>query len=398
MTDDSTHSADSIRYDPSPDDGPTSAVDSRPTSTAGLGVDLTATFSAPGADEFVVRGAFEVDPGETLVLLGPSGSGKSLLLESLAGFHDCEGVVTVDGDDVSALPPERRDFGFVFQEYALFPHLSVAENIRFSERYRETTDDFDALVADLGIRDLLDRYPPTLSGGEKQRVALARSLFSVPRLLLLDEPLSALDVPTRQALRTDLLAALADVTTVYVTHDRTTARALADRIAVVNDGRIVQIGTPTAVFECPESPFVARFTGANVVDAAALGIGGFDGATFSIRPEHVVVDGDSDAVSTANSDVADAADPNARDAADPEVTGTVERVIREDATYRVTLSFSPGVGFDGGSSGDTSASGNSTADPPIADHTIDAFVTDPPPVDATVGLRFPPAYVTRLEE
>ncbi|MFB6184887.1 MAG: ABC transporter ATP-binding protein [Haloarculaceae archaeon] len=314
-----------------------------------LRVDLSATFQAPGADPFAVSTAFDVAPGETLVVLGPSGSGKSLLLESVAGFHDATGAVALDGEDVSSLPPERRDFGFVFQEYALFPHMTVAENVRFSERYRERTGDFDALVEDLDVTGLLDRYPPTLSGGEKQRVALARSLYSEPRVMLLDEPLSSLDVPTQRALRTDLVDALADVTTVYVTHDRTTARVLGDHIAVMQEGDLLQVGPPEEVFERPASPFVAEFTGCNCVPLSADGLAdalaGTPDQWLAVRPEHVHIDPE-----------------------DPDVTATVDRVVREDAAFRVILTVD-GVVFD-------------------------AFTSSPPPVGETVGVGFPEAHRT----
>ncbi|WP_251343398.1 ABC transporter ATP-binding protein [Haloplanus halophilus] len=290
----------------------------------GLQADVSATFSADGAESFHVDAAFEVERGESLVILGPSGSGKTLLLETVAGFHPHDGPVTLDGEQVSGTPPEERDFGFVFQDYALFPHMTVRENVDFGSRYHDDTRDPDPLLAELGVASLTERYPPTLSGGEKQRVALARALAVRPEVMLLDEPLAALDVPTRQSLRDDLADVLADVTAVYVTHNRTTARALADRIAVMNDGGIVQVGTPEEVFERPSSPMVARFTGANVVDLddvpsirAAVDVAA--NGVVAIRPEAVRIDDDGD------------------------VRGTVDRVVREDATSRVTVSVDDGT-------------------------------------------------------
>jgi len=226
-----------------------------------LHADVSATFSADGAESFHVDAAFDVDRGESLVILGPSGSGKTLLLETVAGFHPHDGPVTLDDRRVSDVPPEHRDFGFVFQDYALFPHMTITENVGFGSRYHDDTRDATALLAELGVSELADRYPPTLSGGEKQRVALARALAVRPEVMLLDEPLAALDVPTRQALRDDLADVLTDVTAVYVTHNRTTARALADRIAVMNKGRIEQIATPIEVYEEPANEFVADFIG-----------------------------------------------------------------------------------------------------------------------------------------
>ena len=320
-----------------------------------LAVDVRATFTADGTEPFTVDVALDVRPGETLVVLGPSGSGKSLLLETVAGFHPHDGSVVHKGRDLTGTEPEERGFGFVFQDYALFPHLTVRENVAFGERYHDETRDPDDLLAELGVGHLADRTPKTLSGGEKQRVALARSLAIRPAALLLDEPLSALDVPTRQTLRDDLARLVDDVTAVYVTHDRTTARALADRIAVMRDGRLVQVDTPETVFASPASPFVARFTGSNVVELDALssvdGLDGTDGTdgTLAIRPEHVVLGDEA-----------------------PDTEATVERVVREDAAFRVSLA----LGTDGA--------------------TVDAFVADPPAVGETVGLRLPPEHVTHF--
>jgi ABC-type Fe3+/spermidine/putrescine transport system ATPase subunit len=284
-----------------------------------LHADVSATFTADGAESFHVDAELEVERGESLVILGPSGSGKTLLLETVAGFHPHDGPVTLDGERVGDTDPEERDFGFVFQDYALFPHMTVRENVDFGSRYHDDTRDADDLLAELGVSGLTGRYPPTLSGGEKQRVALARALAIQPEVVLLDEPLAALDVPTRQALRDDLADVLADATAVYVTHNRTTARALADRIAIMNDGLVVQSGTPEEIFYQPKSPMVARFTGSNVVDLddapslrSALDVERNDVVT--IRPESVAFGNDGD------------------------VRGTVERVVREDATNRVTVS------------------------------------------------------------
>ncbi|MFB6082003.1 MAG: ABC transporter ATP-binding protein [Halanaeroarchaeum sp.] len=300
-----------------------------------LSADVVATFT-DGRTVFEVDAAVHVEAGETLVLLGPSGSGKTLLLETVAGFHPHEGRVHVDGRDVTADPPEARDLGLVFQDYALFPHLTARENVAFGARYHPDARDPDDLLAAMGVGDLADRTPGTLSGGEKQRVSLARALAIRPRAFLLDEPLSALDAPTRASLRADLADVLADETALYVTHDRTTARALGDRIAVVHDGTIHQVGTPSAVFERPADDFVARFTGANLVPGSAVGR---DVEGFAIRPEHVELG-----------------------AADTDHRAEVVRVVREDAAYRVT------VRLDG--------------------TTLDAFATTPPDGD-TVGVTLP---------
>lgn len=317
-----------------------------------LRADITATFTADGADSFTVNASVEVGDDESLVILGPSGSGKTLLLETIAGFHDHDGTVSADGQRLGGVPAERRDFGFVFQDYALFPHMTVSENVEYGTRYHEDTRDPETLLAELGVGHLVDRYSPTLSGGEQQRVALARALAIKPRVLLLDEPLAALDVPTRQALRDDLADVLADVTAIYVTHNRTTARALADRIVVMRDGRIVQSGTPTDVFERPVSPAVATFTGANTIDLSsapsvrALLDDGAEGHV-AIRPETIRI-GPSD---------------------DATVDATVERVVREDAANRVTLSFDS--------------------------VTVDAFTSQSPTVGETVRVSLPAADLHR---
>jgi thiamine transport system ATP-binding protein len=336
-----------------------------------LAVDVATAFVAPGAERFVVAADFEVRDGETLVLLGPSGSGKTLLLETVAGFHDHEGSVRADGRDLTDVPPERRGFGFVFQDYALFPHMSVRENVRFGEPYRPDHRDADGLLDALDVAGLADRYPETLSGGERQRVALARSLYTSPRTMLLDEPLSALDAPTRRSLRADVADALADVTALYVTHDRTTARALADRIAVMNDGRIRQLGPPEDVFERPTSPFVARFTGANVVSFARKG--GDEGA---VRPEYVEL-------------VA----PEAGD-----LTGVVDRVVREDAAVRVTVALERDAAASCATAAtDAGAESGMMAGGDGPTGTLDAFAVDPPAPGDRVGLSLPDEHVTRFD-
>ncbi|WP_254273384.1 ABC transporter ATP-binding protein [Haloarcula marina] len=306
-----------------------------------LDADVSATFTAEGADAFTVEATLDVAAGETLVVLGPSGSGKTLLLESVAGFHPHDGHVRFDGRRLDGVPPEERDFGFVFQDYALFPHLSVRENVEYGVRYHEETREADSLLEELGVEELAERYPPTLSGGEKQRVALARALAVKPSVLLLDEPLAALDVPTRQALRDDLADVLADVTAVYVTHNRTTARAVADRIAVMRDGQVIQSGTPEAVFERPATPVVASFTGANALPLSAVP---------SLRD---AVDGSPEYVSFRPDAVRLVETGGAFEA-------TVERVVREDAATRVVLS--------------------------LAGHRLDAFTDDPPAVGTDVGV------------
>ncbi|MFG3698708.1 ABC transporter ATP-binding protein [Micromonospora sp. NPDC047620] len=207
--------------------------------------------------------------GELLVVLGPSGAGKSTVLRVVAGLEPVTaGRVRIAGQDVTADRPGRRNVSMVFQSYALFPHLTVAENIAFGLEVRDTPravarDRARVAAETVGCAALLDRRPGQLSGGERQRVALARALVREPDVFLLDEPLSNLDLALRVEMRAELRA-LHDrlgATMVHVTHDQTEALVLADRIAVLRDGRIEQVGTPDEIWRAPASTFVARFVG-----------------------------------------------------------------------------------------------------------------------------------------
>ena len=211
----------------------------------------------------------EVKDGEFLVVLGPSGAGKTLLLEVVAGLHDVDkGEIYFGEKNVTWLLAEKRKVGFVFQEYALFPHKTVWQNIMYGlDRLKFKFEEKKKLVEEfmhlLGVFHLAKRYPNTLSGGEKQRVALARALIINPNIFLLDEPLSALDHNIGVELR-DEIKKIHDklkVTTIYVTHDRLEAFTLADRIVVMNKGKIVQIGTPEEIFRNPKTDFIAEFIG-----------------------------------------------------------------------------------------------------------------------------------------
>ncbi len=209
-----------------------------------------------------------IDRHEVLAVLGPSGAGKSVFLESLAGFHPLEaGTVTLDGRRLDTLVPEQRGIGFVFQDYALFPHLTVRENILFSPRLRRKGGDLPPgageIMALLKIERLGGRRIQQLSGGERQRVALARALVSDPALLLMDEPMSALDTVIREELRDELRQLLLRLgtTAIYVTHDRNEAATLGHRVAVLFDGRLEQVDPPSRLFYTPASVRVARFVG-----------------------------------------------------------------------------------------------------------------------------------------
>jgi spermidine/putrescine transport system ATP-binding protein len=211
----------------------------------------------------------KIQDGEFFSLLGPSGCGKTTLLRILAGLETAtSGRITLNGSDVTLLPPQQRPFNMVFQKYALFPHLSVLENIEFglkmkSKGREEIQSRTEAVLKLINLSGFEGRKPDTLSGGQAQRVALARALVNEPKVLLLDEPLSALDAKMREHMQTELrsLQKKLGLTFVFVTHDQEEALALSDRIAVMNNGRIEQVSSPQSLYEKPESQFVAEFIG-----------------------------------------------------------------------------------------------------------------------------------------
>ena len=273
-------------------------------------------------------------------VLGPSGSGKTTLLDLIAGFeHPDGGDILLDGRELRWLPPEERQVGVVFQDYALFPHLTVAGNLAFGAdaetRIEETAD----LLA---IGDLLDRMPATLSGGEKQRVALGRALVSEPDALLLDEPLSNLDAPIRRRLQRDLRDILStlSIPVVYVTHDQDEAATVADSIAVLRDGTVSKTGPVEAVFADPETPFVADFVGVeNLLEGTVVSTGP-EGTRVDLGwTEFVASDRAAGPAVTVGIRPADLglepgdADPD-RDNA---IRGTVERVVSQRTGTVVTV-------------------------------------------------------------
>lgn len=213
---------------------------------------------------------FSVPSGSLTALLGPSGSGKSTLLRAIAGLdHPDSGTVTINGADVTGVPPQRRGIGFVFQHYAAFKHMTVRDNVAFGLKIRkrpksEVKEKVDNLLEVVGLSGFQTRYPNQLSGGQRQRMALARALAVDPQVLLLDEPFGALDAKVREDLRAWLrrLHDEVNVTTVLVTHDQAEALDVADRIAVLNQGRIEQLGSPTEVYDAPANAFVMSFLGA----------------------------------------------------------------------------------------------------------------------------------------
>ena len=201
----------------------------------------------------------DIAQGEFLTLLGPSGCGKTTTLRLIAGFiAPNAGKILFDGEDVSRVPPNRRQIGMVFQDYALFPHMTIAENIGFGLRERGASRGAIArrvreLLALIHLPDVADRHPSQLSGGQRQRVALARAVAHPPRVLLMDEPLGALDVKLREAMQVEIrtIQRALGITTIFVTHDQAEAMSLSDRIVVMNHGRVVQMGTARDLYERP---------------------------------------------------------------------------------------------------------------------------------------------------
>jgi iron(III) transport system ATP-binding protein len=234
--------------------------------------EVTKTY--PGASSRALDGvSLTVEPGTFLVLLGPSGSGKTTLLRCLAGIERVTGGSVAIGARTVAdgrlhVPPDQRDLSMVFQDYALWPHLTAQENVAFALRRRglpraECRSRAALMLARVGLDEFARRYPNELSGGQQQRIALARALIADTGLILCDEPLSNLDADLRERMRVEIssLVRESDATTVYITHDQAEAFALADVVGVLNDGELVQYGTPEDVYNNPATPFVARFTG-----------------------------------------------------------------------------------------------------------------------------------------
>ena len=240
----------------------------------------------------------DVRDGEFLTLLGPSGSGKTTVLRMIAGFElPTEGTIEMGGQDVTSLAPFERNVNTVFQDYALFPHMSVQQNVEYGLKVKkvpkgERRERAAQALAAVRLEGYGDRRPSEMSGGQRQRVALARALVNRPKVLLLDEPLGALDLKLREQMQVELKAIQREVgiTFVFVTHDQEEALTMSDRIAVFNAGRIEQLGSPADVYERPSTAFVAGFVGTSnlLAGEAARTVLGKDGA-FSVRPEKVYV-------------------------------------------------------------------------------------------------------------
>jgi putative spermidine/putrescine transport system ATP-binding protein len=259
----------------------------------------------------------DIEKGTLVSFLGPSGCGKTTTLRMIAGFEQLDdGTIQLDGSDITAVPPNRRDIGMVFQAYALFPNKTVRENVSFGLRMKRTPKaeiqmKVDTVLGMVRLQETADRYPHQLSGGQQQRIALARALAVQPRVLLLDEPLSALDAEVRVALRGEIRRIQSElaITTIYVTHDQEEALSISDKVVVMNKGLIEQVGAPETIYRAPQTRFVATFIGTanqfqgvasptkktvicSYVELLADGVQGFqDGqqVVALVRPENIQV-------------------------------------------------------------------------------------------------------------
>ena len=267
-----------------------SAGDADPVGRAGPAIELRGVRKAYGEVEAVAGVDLEIGKGEFFTLLGPSGSGKTTLLRIIAGFTPADdGQIRLAGVEVTREPPFARNVNTVFQDYALFPHMNVYENVEYGLRVkgigrRGRRDRAQAMLEMVRLPEHGKRKPAQLSGGQRQRVALARAIANEPEVLLLDEPLGALDLKLRQEMQLELKRIQREIgiTFIFVTHDQEEALTMSDRLAVMNDGRIAQIGTPVDVYERPADAFVAGFIGvSNLLERG--------GRRFTIRPEKIVL-------------------------------------------------------------------------------------------------------------
>jgi putative spermidine/putrescine transport system ATP-binding protein len=256
----------------------------------------------------------EINDGEFFSLLGPSGSGKTTCLKVIAGFELPDtGQIELFGKDVSSIPPFKRDVNTVFQDYALFPHMNVKDNVAYSLKIKKTPIDQQEIL----INEILStvkligyelRKPSELSGGQRQRVALARSLINKPKVLLLDEPLGALDLKLREQMQIELknLQRQFQITFIYVTHDQQEAMSMSDRIAIFNEGRIEQIDTPKNIYNKPKSAFVADFIGTTSIISKKDALKFFNHpSAFSLRPEFVNIDQDHNCEFKVDAEISD---------------------------------------------------------------------------------------------
>ena len=242
--------------------------------------------------------SLEILDGDFLTLLGPSGSGKTTVLRMIAGFEKPDsGSIKLDGIEVSELPPYERAVNTVFQDYALFPHFTVRENIEYGLRIKKVPLDMRQAASDQALEQVRlsgygDRKPSQLSGGQRQRVALARALINKPKVLLLDEPLGALDLKLREQMQLELkeIQRKVGITFIFVTHDQEEALTMSDKIAVFNEGKIVQVGSPREIYEKPATSFVSEFVGqTNKISSQMASKANLGNASFNIRPEYLSI-------------------------------------------------------------------------------------------------------------
>ena len=311
--------------------------------------------------------SLSIKEGEFFTLVGPSGCGKTTMLRSIAGLEPpTAGRVTIGGADVTAAPPEERNTGMVFQGYALFPTMSVRENVAYGLQFHDIDGNADARVEELlelvDMTGLGDRDPEQLSGGQQQRVALARALAPKPDVLLLDEPLSALDAKLRKELRVEIQSIQRDlgITTIYVTHDQAEALAISDRVAVLHDGRVEQVATPETVYRDPASRFVAEFVGDNnIFDGVVTGEGvDVGGEALPLPPEASYDEGESVAIAVRPEAIAIAED--GRGSGDVELSATVTTVEFLGDAYHVHCAWN----------GHTVVVKTEATDPPEGDVTL----------------------------
>ena len=292
--------------------------------------DVSCTFKSGGKLVHAVSGvSLDIERGEFFTLLGPSGSGKTTCLRMIGGFTlPTSGVIAIEGEDVSLRPPYARPVNTVFQDYALFPHMSVLDNVAYGLMVRgvdrrEREAKAHALLDTMQLPDAAQRKPPQLSGGQRQRVALARALINEPKVLLLDEPLGALDLKLREQMQSELksLQRQLGITFIFVTHDQHEALSMSDRIGVFNKGKIEQIATPDELYHSPSTRFVAEFVGtANILEGKDAKRFGASGAIM-IRPEQISL-------------VTAADGPTDRE---PQATGVVKEVQFFGAFWRVSV-------------------------------------------------------------
>ena len=303
--------------------------------------------------EAVKELTLEVEEGEFLTLLGPSGCGKTTTLRLISGFEvPDDGEVVIEGQVVDALPPFRRNVNTVFQNYALFPHLNVFDNVAYSLSIkRRPKSEIRSRVTDMlervGLSDKVRNMPSELSGGQMQRVALARALINEPRLLLLDEPLGALDAKLRRAMQLELkhMQAHLGISFIYVTHDQEEALVMSDRVAVMESGRLQQLGTPAEIFERPANPFVAEFLGtANFLEGTVVEVGSGrchikldDGTTIEAKGVAEFATGEKVVATVRPQKIQLALDGEDRPAEVNTFPGALKEVIYEGALVRLLL-------------------------------------------------------------